>query len=44
VRRWVNQKFEVTGGLPSLTDHDKREVLKIFSEQSRAAPAKTARK
>jgi hypothetical protein len=44
VRRWVNQKFEVTGGLTSLTDHDKREVLKIFSEQSRAAPAKTARK
>lgn len=44
VRRWVNQKFEVTGGLTSLTDHDKREVLKIFSEQSRAAPTKTARK
>ena len=44
VRRWVNQKFEVTGGLTSLTDHDKREVLKIFSEQSRAAPAKTTRK
>ncbi len=44
VRRWVNQKFEVTGGLGSLTDHDKREVLKIFSEQSRAAPAKTTRK
>lgn len=44
VRRWVNQKFEVTGGLTSLTAHDKREVLKIFTEQSRSAPAKTARK
>jgi hypothetical protein len=44
VRRWVNQKFEVTGGLGSLTDHDKREVLKIFSEQSRAPQTKTARK
>lgn len=44
VRRWVNQKFEVTGGLGSLTDHDKREVLKIFREQSGAAQAKTARK
>ncbi len=44
VRRWVNQKFEVTGGLTSLTDHDKREVLKIFTEQSRAAPTKTSRK
>jgi hypothetical protein len=44
VRRWVNQKFEVTGGLGSLTAHDKREVLKIFREQSDADRAKTARK
>jgi len=44
VRRWINQKFEVMGGLGSLTDHDKREVLKIFREQSRADRAKTARK
>ncbi|HEX8338775.1 MAG TPA: hypothetical protein VF621_18800, partial [Pyrinomonadaceae bacterium] len=29
VRKWVNQKYEVTGGLGSLTPHDKREVLKI---------------
>jgi len=35
VRKWVNQKYEVTGGLGSLTPHDKREVLKIFTEQSR---------
>lgn len=34
VRKWVNQKFEVTGGLESLTPHDKREVLKIFKEQA----------
>ncbi|MBC7931609.1 MAG: hypothetical protein H7Z38_13700 [Rubrivivax sp.] len=42
VRKWVNQKFEVTGGLESLTPHDKREVLKIFREQ--AHTAKAARK
>ncbi|MCA1634896.1 MAG: hypothetical protein LC802_14680 [Acidobacteria bacterium] len=44
VRRWINQKFEVTGGLGSLTDHDKGEVLKLFREQSRADRTKTARK
>jgi hypothetical protein len=37
VRKWVNQKYEVTGGLGSLTPHDKREVLKIFTEQARPA-------
>jgi pyruvate/2-oxoglutarate dehydrogenase complex dihydrolipoamide acyltransferase (E2) component len=45
VRKWVNQKYEVTGGLDSLTPHDKREVLKIFQEQAgRAQQQKTARK
>jgi hypothetical protein len=44
VRRWVNQKFGVTGGLESLTDHDKREVLKLFREQAQAAQAKSATK
>jgi hypothetical protein len=44
VRKWVNQKFEVTGGLASLTPHDKREVLKIFQEQPSRPPAKAARK
>jgi hypothetical protein len=44
VRKWVNQKYEVTGGLDSLTPHDKREVLKIFQEQSGRAQPKTARK
>jgi hypothetical protein len=43
VRKWVNQKFEVTGGLGSLTDHDKREVLKIFREQVRPEQAKSKR-
>src|SRR5215210_5460777 len=38
VRKWVNQKYEVTGGLGSLTPHDKREVLKIFTEQARSQP------
>src|ERR1051325_2522225 len=44
VRKWVNQKYEVTGGLDSLTPHDKREVLKIFQEQPGRAPQKSARK
>ncbi|HEX8559689.1 MAG TPA: hypothetical protein VF668_16440 [Pyrinomonadaceae bacterium] len=44
VRKWVNQKFEVTGGLGSLTPHDKREVLKIFTEQARSGQPRAARK
>lgn len=44
VRKWVNQKYEVTGGLDSLTPHDKREVLKIFQEQSGRTQQKPARK
>ena len=44
VRKWVNQKYEVTGGLASLTPHDKREVLKIFREQARAPRPRAARK
>jgi hypothetical protein len=44
VRKWVNQKYEVTGGLVSLTPHDKREVLKIFSERSGAQQPKAGRK
>ena len=42
VRKWVNQKYEVTGGLDSLTTQNKREVLKIFREQAQAAAAKGA--
>ena len=44
VRKWVNQKYEVTGGLGSLTPHDKREVLKIFQEQAARPQPKAARK
>jgi hypothetical protein len=44
VRKWVNQKYEVTGGLESLTPHDKREVLKIFQEQAGRTQQKAARK
>ena len=44
VRKWVNQKFEVTGGLGSLTPHDKREVLRIFTEQARAPQPRAAKK
>jgi pyruvate/2-oxoglutarate dehydrogenase complex dihydrolipoamide acyltransferase (E2) component len=44
VRKWVNQKFDVTGGLGSLTPHDKREVLKIFTEQARSPRPRAARK
>jgi nitroreductase len=44
VRKWVNQKYEVTGGLGSLTPHDKREVLKIFTEQARPPQPRAVRK
>jgi hypothetical protein len=44
VRKWVNQKYEVTGGLGSLTPHDKREVLKIFRERAARPEPKAARK
>ena len=44
VRKWVNQKYEVMGGLDSLTPHDKREVLKIFQEQHGRGQQKAARK
>lgn len=43
VRKWVNHKYEVTGGLGSLTPHDKREVLKIFTEQARSAQPRAGR-
>ena len=43
VRKWVNQKYEVTGGLGSLTPHDKREVLKLFTEQARPTQPRAGR-
>lgn len=42
VRKWVNQKYEVTGGLESLTAQDKREVLRVFREKVQAEQAKQA--
>jgi hypothetical protein len=44
VRKWINQKYSVTGGLESLTAQDKRDVLKIFREKGQTATAKTARR
>jgi hypothetical protein len=42
VRKWINQKYEVTGGLDSLPTQDKRDVLKIFREKAPPQPAKRA--
>jgi hypothetical protein len=38
VKKWVNQKYEVSDGLNALTVADRREVLKIF--RSQAIPAR----
>ena len=43
VRKWINQKFGVTGGLASLTDEDKREVLSVFREKAPPAKPKAGR-
>ena len=42
VKRWINQKFKVTGGLESIPLATKREVLKLFREQVSQLPAKEA--
>ncbi|MCA1565355.1 MAG: hypothetical protein LC803_06925 [Acidobacteria bacterium] len=34
VRKWVDQKFKVTGGLEALSAADKREVLRVFREKA----------
>lgn len=44
VRKWVNQRFEVTGGLESLTDHDKREILQVFREKAQTSQTKAAQR
>ena len=44
VRKWVKQKFEVTGGLESLTPQATRDVLKIFRAHAAAPRQKAARK
>jgi len=40
VRKWVDQKYKVTGGLDALGADDKREVLRVFREKASPAPAK----
>jgi hypothetical protein len=44
VRKWVNQRFEVTGGLDSLTNHDKREILDVFRERAQGQQTKAAQR
>lgn len=34
VRKWIDQKFKVTGGLDALGADDKREVLRVFREKA----------
>jgi len=40
VRKWIDQKFKVTGGLDALGADDKREVLRVFREKASPAAAK----
>ena len=40
VRKWVDQKFKVTGGLEALSEEKKREVLRVFREKAAPAGAK----
>jgi hypothetical protein len=44
VRKWIDQKYKVTGGLAALEADDKREVLRVFRAQAAAATAKGATK
>jgi hypothetical protein len=40
VRKWIDQKFKVTGGLEALSEEKKREVLRVFREKASPAGAK----
>ncbi|HYO99443.1 MAG TPA: hypothetical protein VER76_04590 [Pyrinomonadaceae bacterium] len=40
VRKWIDQKFKVTGGLDALSEENKREVLRVFREKAPPAGAK----
>ena len=40
VRKWIDQKFKVTGGLEALGEDDKREVLRVFREKAPTATVK----
>ncbi|MDQ1559861.1 MAG: hypothetical protein QOD32_2921 [Pyrinomonadaceae bacterium] len=43
VRKWIDQKFKVTGGLDALGADDKREVLRVFREKASPAAKGTAK-
>ena len=43
VRKWIDQKFKVTGGLDALGADDKREVLRVFREKASPAAKGTSR-
>ena len=43
VRKWIDQKFKVTGGLEALSEEKKREVLRVFREKASPAAKGTAR-
>ena len=40
VRKWIDQKFKVTGGLDALSAEDKRKVLRVFREKASPAASK----
>ena len=40
VRKWIDQKFKVTGGLDALSVENKREVLRVFREKASQSAAK----
>jgi hypothetical protein len=42
VRKWIDQKYKVTGGLEALGADDKREVLRVFREKASPAAKRTA--
>jgi hypothetical protein len=43
VRKWIDQKYKVTGGLDALGADDKREVLRVFREQASPAAKGTSK-
>ncbi len=43
VRKWIDQKFKVTGGLDALSEENKREVLRVFREKASPAARGTNR-
>ena len=43
VRKWIDQKYKVTGGLDALGADDKREVLRVFREKASPAAKSTTK-